>query len=124
MLGVAAFAAGVMLKLHASRHVVTHSSYSHTKPTLWASGRLRWVRWLIGVGLEHDILLMTHFETTTARRCNSGSGCGNHGGSGGVEGGRSGSDGGGKDGWQRGGGTWQQEQRFGQCSGAHGAVGE
>ena len=64
------------------------------------------------------VLLMTHFETTTARRCNSGSGSGNHGGSGGVEGGRSGSDGGGKDGWQRGGGTWQQEQRFGQCSGA------
>ena len=43
-----------MLKLHASRHVVTHSSYSHTKPTLGASGRLRWVRWPIGVGLEHD----------------------------------------------------------------------
>ena len=57
MLWVAAFAAGVMLKLHASRHVVTHSSYSHTKPTLWASGRLRWVRWLIGVGLEHDMPL-------------------------------------------------------------------
>ena len=28
------------------------------------------------------VLLMAHFETTTARRCNGGSGCGDHGGAG------------------------------------------
>ena len=60
------------------------------------------------------VLLMAHFETTTEKRCNGGRCGGDHGRSGKLEGGRSGSDGGGEDGWQRGGGTRQQEQRFGQ----------
>ena len=46
--------AGVTLKPHASRHVVTLAIHI-SKPALGASGRLGWVRWLIGVGLEHDI---------------------------------------------------------------------
>ena len=45
--------AGVMPKSHASRHVAT-LAIRISKPTLGASGRLGWVRWPIGVGLEHD----------------------------------------------------------------------
>ena len=72
-----------------------------------------------GNGTADDALRDDDGEAMLQWKCGSG----NHGGSGGVEGGRSGSDGGGKDGWQRGGGTWQQEQRFGHCSGAAARIG-
>ena len=78
--------------------------------------KARGLEWIV------DLIVQLHDNCTVPKYFDRGCAslwCGNHGRGAAVSRAaeRRQPDGGGKDGWQRGGGTSQQEQRFGQCSG-------